>query len=173
MLTKLNQDWKVPIEFLCQTRSILPTCDRDDIIIRQLNFTNQVVLHIASTAWMANYCLFNQIELLWSDIRQAGWEAHVRYHWQLMHRPQHGLIRSVWLQNYFTIHVPHRDESISGSCIVHWQVSLRTIVQQMVVKLQLSEVIFSLALQGSKQQAANGQMQAIFQKWQAKTNLAV
>ncbi|CAB3985904.1 thrombospondin-3 isoform X2 [Paramuricea clavata] len=35
----------------------------------------------------------NEIELLWSDIRQAGWEAHVRYHWQLMHRPQHGLIR--------------------------------------------------------------------------------
>ena len=35
----------------------------------------------------------NEIKLLWSDIRQAGWETGVRYHWQLIHRPEHGLIR--------------------------------------------------------------------------------
>lgn len=39
--------------------------------------------------------MFNQVELLWSDVRQVGWEPHVRYHWQLVHRPEHGLIRLV------------------------------------------------------------------------------
>ena len=42
-----------------------------------------------------NHYLLKQIKLLWSDIRQAGWEAGVRYHWQLIHRPEHALIRSV------------------------------------------------------------------------------
>ncbi|XP_028411213.1 cartilage oligomeric matrix protein-like [Dendronephthya gigantea] len=35
----------------------------------------------------------NEVELLWSDIKQVGWESNVKYHWRLIHRPQQGVIR--------------------------------------------------------------------------------